>query len=204
MQESHECELLASAALEKLLEMARELDGQRAEEAAESLGEFGVRLRELSMGLEREFWRMKLQLMDEDAEGIVINGVRFRRVRGKFKKEYETPAGGVSVQRSVYRPRGGHGGKMAVPLEMRTGMVGGRWVPRAAQIASSFVGAKSVREARGLLKLTGTMGPSVASLDRVTKLVGEKLEGEVYFWGIDDSEILRCDPFRTLEEVEMS
>ncbi len=74
MQESHESRLLASPAFKNLLKMAKELDNQSAEEATETLSSFGLQLREVSMSLERELLVMKLKLLDEDAEGIIVEG----------------------------------------------------------------------------------------------------------------------------------
>ena len=33
----------------------------------------------MSVELEREFWKMKLQAMDEDAAGIITHSVRFQK-----------------------------------------------------------------------------------------------------------------------------
>jgi hypothetical protein len=69
---------------------------------------------------------------------VTIEGEVYRQVV-RCEETYTSAAGPVRVMRSLYR-RLGKGERTLCPLELRAGIVEGRWTPLAARQAA-FVGA---------------------------------------------------------------
>lgn len=175
MSGSHKFEISTNKTFKALEEAVKARMSLGKGEGAEGQAAFEVELRRLTMALEREIHEADFVRMDEDADGIIFNGKRYRKQRDKACGDYQSTAGRLRVPRTVYRERGGRGGETICPLELRLGLVKG-WTPTAAQLASEFVAQVPMREAARMLAKTGTLEPSMADLDRVTKVVGEAWE----------------------------
>ncbi|MCP4447224.1 MAG: hypothetical protein GY811_18025, partial [Myxococcales bacterium] len=81
------------------------------------------------MGVEREFVAEELSRADVDAEAIEVDGVEYRRaVRSQGR--YQTAAGEVAVERTLYRSRkNGQDGNCFAALDRNLGIMDGRWTP---------------------------------------------------------------------------
>ena len=62
-----------------------------------------------------------------------------------------------------------------VALELRAGIIGGHWTPRAAHQASFLVAHMTPREGAETLRELGNMNPSKSSLDRLPKQLSKPL-----------------------------
>ena len=155
MQGSHDFDFSASPAFHFLTDLLSERFSLPAAEAASEQPAFEQDLRRAMAAVEREVHVADFTRLDVEVEGIVVNEKRYRLRAEKTVGTYDTIAGTIEVERSVYRQRGGHGGETICPLEMRLGLVDGRWTLRAAEIASRFMAAGPSKESAELLGLTG-------------------------------------------------
>lgn len=118
----------------------------------------------------------ELARFDIDVELVLIDGAPHRRVL-RCEETYFATSGPVRVERSLYSTR--RPGERAVcPLELRAGIVDGRWTPLAAQQAAFAVAHLTPQEAEDLFKRLGNMTPSKSSFDRLPKALGEVWEGQ--------------------------
>jgi len=185
MKESRTSSFKTSSAMAMLYQLIKARDEQSAAEAARTQPEFELELHERIRALECELIQSDMDQLDVSAPGIKVDGQRYRR-KGKTTKEYMTIAGKVRVERTVYEPRGGHGGKTISPFEMRLGMVNGHWTQAAANVASLYMSSLPSKEAAKLLAKSGNMQPSASHLDRLPKYINaiweenrEKLEAAI-------------------------
>lgn len=99
--------------------------------------------------------QMAVAMKRADTEGseVAIEGQRWgnRRV---YAHEYETVFGPVSLERAVYQQSGR--GRVAVPMDLRLGVVEGRYTPRLARIATRALASMPEHEAAELLAEVGT------------------------------------------------
>jgi hypothetical protein len=117
----------------------------------------------------------ELARLDVDLPAVTIEGEVYRQVV-RCEETYTSAAGPVRVMRSLYR-RGGEGKRTLCPLELRAGMVEGRFTPLAARQAA-FVVAHLTQEGEDLFREVGNMTPSKSSLDRLPKQLSEHWEAE--------------------------
>jgi hypothetical protein len=174
----HDFDVAATPEMEQFLALVTRRMALSPEEAARSQPDFERALREHTLALERRVHRADLTRLDVDVHGIVLDGVRYRSRREKSVGRYTTLAGVVEVERTTYRQRGGHGGETVAPLELRLGLVDGRWTPAAAEAACAFMASVPSKEAAGLLKAAGSMTPSASHLDRLPKRVNDVWEAD--------------------------
>ncbi len=85
--------------------------------------------------------------------------------------------GPVVVMRTLYR-RGRGEERTLCPLELRAGIIEGRWTPLAARQAAFVVAHLTPQEGEDLFRELGNMTPSKSSLDRLPKQLSEHWEGE--------------------------
>lgn len=146
---------LAKGPVEDLEAFEREMHGMFAAAEAEALSE-------------------ELARFDLDVPVVEINGVAHRQVL-RCEETYFGSAGPIRVERSLYSTR--QPGERAVcPLELRAGLVDGRWTPLAAQQAAFAVAHLTPQEAEVLFEKLGNMTPSKSTLDRLPKALGEVWE----------------------------
>ena len=82
------------------------------------------------------------------------------------------------MERSLYATRTGAGEHAACPLELRAGIVEGKWTPRAAKQALWFVANLTPGAVEELYQRLGGLMPSKTSLDRLPKRVSGRWEAE--------------------------
>ena len=104
---------------------------------------------------------------------IVVGGVVHRRVM-QSGTTYHACCGDVNVTRTLYRS--GPEEPCISPVELRAGIVAGRWTPTAALQATWAVAHLTPQDAANMFEMVGCMVPSKSSLDRLPKAVSERWE----------------------------
>ncbi len=163
---------LAMDKLRRFLEERR-----KAGKPATSFEQFEDELHRVVSEVECEAVGEELERHDVEAPLVEIDGVPHRRVV-RCEETYFSPAGPVRVERSLYATRAGVGEHAACPLELRAGIVEGKWTPRAAKQALWFVANLTPGAVEELYQRLGGLMPSKTSLDRLPKRVSGRWEAE--------------------------
>lgn len=156
----------------------RALDGFRRELAEldpEELDcvELESRLQEVLNGVGRACMSEVFERADTKVAELEYAGQRWGNRRESTGK-YWTVFGEVKQVRSIYSKGGG--GRVLVPLELRLGMVEGRYTPRMGRIMTRAIALTTASEAAELLKETGVAQVSKATLDRIPKAIAARYE----------------------------
>ena len=142
-------------------------------------GRFEHELQERVLAVAREEMAAELAKHDIDQPVVKIDGVVHRRVV-RSEQEYWGLAGRFRVKRSLYSTREGE--PAACPMELRAGIVDGRWTPWAAEVAAWVVTHMTPQDAEDLFARMGGLSPSKSSLDRLPKALGERWEAGREDW----------------------
>ena len=176
--------LLHSPAAQLLVEF---MAGRREKWAEQSglsglndLQEFEQELHGLVMALECELMSEELGRYDVTAEEIEVDGKVYRQ-GVSLPETYMTAAGRVAVERHLYYAVG-EKGKGICPLELRCGIIGGYFTPRAARQGAFAMAHLTPGESETLLAEMGNMRPSRSSLDRLTKVISPEWESRRVTW----------------------
>lgn len=137
-------------------------------------------LHEQIMAVERELLAEELARYDVTAEQIEVDGKTYRPTLTS-SETYLTSAGEVTITRHLYRPAG-RGSKTICPLELRTGIIGGYWTPRAARQAAFVVAHVTPGQGEAVFDEMGGMRPSRCSLDRLPKTLSPHWEAQRQEW----------------------
>ena len=118
---------------------------------------------------------MKTLLVAADTKGpeVIIDGARWGKW-GRTRGEYTTLFGAVSLERSTYQLHGR--GSVAVPLDLRLGIMEGRYTPSVARIMAHAVGLMPEADAERFLAETGVAVVSVSTLHRVPRKIAARYE----------------------------
>jgi hypothetical protein len=162
----------ARSAFDKLVEFLKDRQGKPFTGDFEAFErEFWERVR----GLGREVFAEELAKADVDREAVVIEGKIHRRVL-RSEAEYMTTAGPVKVERTLYKDRSKPWELSVAAFDLRMGVIGGFWLPSAAEQGVWLVSQMTPLLAEEALKRVGNMVPSKSSLDRLPKEVGQRWE----------------------------
>jgi hypothetical protein len=142
-----------------------------------SFADFEKGLHAKIMDLEREMLAEEMARADVDQDAVVVDGITYRRVV-RCEETYVSAAGPVRVERTLYKDRGDEAGRAICPMELRLGVVEGRWTPLAAQQAIWVVAQLTPQRAEELFARVGNMTPSKSSLDRLPKALSARWEEE--------------------------
>ena len=149
MEILHKNEHLPSPALEQLGQFVRQRSQQWTDQGEEPDFEaFERELHEHMMALERELIAEELARYDVDVERVEVAGTVYRQSLTSTET-YLSAAGPVTVARHLYRPAG-RSTQSICPLELRAGLVGGLFTPRAARHGAFVVAHLTPREAAAL------------------------------------------------------
>jgi hypothetical protein len=156
----------------------RELDGfrqdvQELEPEELDCNELERRLQEVLNGIGRSCMQEVLERADTKAPMVEYGGQRWGN-RRESPGTYETRFGELKLSRSIYS-RGG-GGPVLVPLELRLGLVEGRYTPGLGRIITRAKGLMTAREAAEFLREVGVAQVSESTLDRLPKAVAARYE----------------------------
>ena len=165
-----------TTALDRLVAAVKARSKERKPSA--DFAEFERELHEQVMGVERELIAAELARADVDADVVEIDGASYRKAVRSIG-HYQTAAGVVHVERTLYRNRsGGSGGRCVAALDLQVGVVEERWTPLAAKQASWIVAHMTPAQGEELLHRLGNMTPSKSSLERLPKGISEHWEAE--------------------------
>ncbi|MCA1606548.1 MAG: hypothetical protein LC775_14020 [Acidobacteria bacterium] len=176
MRVSHECtaRVTPESAAERLQAF---IAGRRSsKKPCEDMECFERELHEYVAAVEREVLAEELARLEVDLPAVTIEGEVYRQVV-RCEESYMSAAGPVRVMRSLYR-RLGERERTVCPLELRAGMVEGRWTPLAARQAAFVVAHLTPQEGEDLFQELGNMSPSKSSLDRLPKQLSRHWEAE--------------------------
>lgn len=127
-----------------------------------------------------------LQHADVKAPEVTVNGKRWG-ARREVPRTYYFKFGEVKVSRSVYSPSGG--GPVMVPLELRLGMIEGRYSPQVAKLLCRIAAVMTPEEGATVLEDAGVAKLSSSTLKRLPKAVAARWE----LSRVEFNEQLRCD-----------
>ena len=108
---------------------------------------------------EREVLGELLDSLDVTVASVEIGDRRYHRVLNSTGT-YTTAVWAVKVRRTLYRRARE---RAVVPMELRVGMIEGRWTPLAVRQASCVVAQMTPKEDETLLLELGNMAPSKSS-----------------------------------------
>jgi hypothetical protein len=130
-------------------------------------------VRALSEARGRELMVAALRRADTEASEVEIDGQRWgnRRVE---RGEYQTMFGPVTLDRSTYQRAGR--GHVAVPLELRLGMVEGRYTPKMARVLTRAIAVTTEQEGAAFLAELGTAMVSSSTLNRIPRAIAARYE----------------------------
>lgn len=141
---------------------------------------FECDLHTLVMALECEMVGEELGRYDTSAKEIEVDGKVYGR-RVILPETYLTAAGRVKIERHLYYPSDDKGESIC-PLELRSGIIGGYFTPRAARQGAFAMAHLTAGESEALLSEIGNMQPSRSSLDRLTKVLSPHWEAHRADW----------------------
>jgi len=160
-----------TATLEKLREFV-ETHRMKDKIGPQAFADFERELHRRFLQAERDIIAHEMARFDTDADAVLIEGKVHRRVL-RQKQTYETSAGEVVVERTLYKDRTDAEGRSVSPMELTLGVVGGFWTPRAAQQALWVVTQMTPQKSAELFERAGNMTPSKSSLQRLPSLVAD-------------------------------
>src|SRR5664279_6085273 len=181
MELSHTEQNLHSAAAQRLsafIEQRRAGFGKETH----NFERFEQELHLLVMALEGELVGEELSRYDLSAEEIEVEGKAYR-VGMTMPETYVCAAGLVTVNRHLYQLTHEEG-KSICPLELRVGIVGGYFTPRAARLGAFVMAHLTAGEREALFGEVGNMQPSRSSLDRLPKELTPHWEEHRVGWEI--------------------
>ena len=179
MEFCHENSILQSPAIQRLEQFILEWQAQW-EEGTPDFEQYEHKLHEYIMAIEREFLKVELARYDVTAKQIEVDGKRYRYTLTS-SETYLTSAGPITITRNRYRPSG-RGSKSICPLELRAGIIGGYWTPRAARLGAFAMAHMTPGESEKMFDEQGGMKPSRSSLDRLPKTLSPHWETHRQAW----------------------
>jgi hypothetical protein len=145
----------------------------------ECLDAFERELYARALAVARDEMAAELAKFDVDVPVVEIDGVVHRRVL-RAEETYWGLAGPFRVERSLYSKRDGD--RASCPMELKAGIVDGRWTPWAAEVAAWTVTHLTPQDAENLFARMGGLSPSKSSLDRLPKALSERWEAGREHW----------------------
>jgi len=131
------------------------------------------RLHEQLNALGRALMKEVFERADATSSEVEISGGAWGN-RQVTRGTYTTVFGEVSVNRSTYQQRGR--GRVAIPLDLRLGIVEGSYTPRMARIMGRAVGLMPEHDAEALLHEIGVAMVSVSTLHRIPRAIAARYE----------------------------
>lgn len=148
----------------------------RTDDYAASEHELASRVSEM----EASALALMLGELDETADRITVDGSTYRRLDPPYSETYAGLRAGVRVRRHLYRLTGQRNGPTIVPMELRAGVVEGRYTPAAAVGLAHMNQAMPSREADEVAHSLGVLPYSRSAQHRGGTAMGERwasLEG---------------------------
>jgi len=121
----------------------------------------------------RELMAATMTKADTTAPEVEIDGAPWG-ARQVTTGEYFTLFGWVTLERSVYQQSGR--GRVAVPMDLRLGIVEGAYTPRVARIVTRATAVMTDEEASELLAEVGAAAVSKSTISRVSRAMTARYE----------------------------
>ncbi len=120
-------------------------------------------VQELANEFGRGLMREAFEIANATSSEVTVSGETwgFQRV---YTGTYETTFGEVRVARSTYQQKGK--GRALIPLDLRLGIVEGRYTPLVSRIANRALGSMPTHEGEALLQEIGVCVLSRSTLHR--------------------------------------
>lgn len=131
------------------------------------------RVQQVAHGIARALMKEVFERADVKQPEVTVNGVRWGNRRDS-KAIYTTLFGDVEVVRGVFSRPGG--GPVAVPLELRLGLVEGRYTPAVARALTRAKASMPAQEAAELLEQLGVAAVSVSTIHRIPQAIAARYE----------------------------
>ena len=148
----------------RMRELGEELGRLKADEVDVDVVE--GRVLEMAKAWGRAQMAIAMKRADATEPEVDIHGERWGN-RRETPHDYETLFGTVPLERAVYQQSGR--GRVAVPLDLRLGMVEGTYTPRLARIATRALASMPEQEAADLLGEVGTATLSNSTIGRLSR-----------------------------------
>jgi hypothetical protein len=130
-------------------------------------------VRALTEARGRELIAEALKRADTAGAEVEIDGVRWGNRRLQ-RGEYHSMFGVVHVERSTYQQAGR--GRVAVPLDLRLGIVEGRYTPKMARVLTRAIAVTTEQEGAEFLAELGTAMASSSTLNRIPRAIAARYE----------------------------
>jgi len=156
-----------------LAEFRREIAGM--DRAGMDLLAIEQRVQELTNAYGKGLMEKVMRRADATEPQITIAGSQWGN-RRMTRATYATIFGDVEIERSTYQ-QGGRG-RVAVPLELRLGIVEGAYTPRVARILTKAVALMPESEAADFLSEVGVAKVSKSTLHRVPRAMASRYEAQ--------------------------
>ena len=179
MKLSHTGLDLHSAAAERLNAFIKQRREQFGEER-HNFERFEEELHGLIMALEGELVGEELRRYDLSAEEIEVGG-KVYQVGMVVPETYLCAAGLVTLERHLYH-LAKEEGKSICPLELKVGIIGGYFTPRAGRQGAFVMAHLTSGESEAVFGEIGNMRPSRSSLDRLPKELSPHWEQHRVEW----------------------
>jgi hypothetical protein len=160
-------------ALQAVTDFRRDLD--RTPVAKLDLVEQERRVQQVVNAVGRALMGEVLGHADVRQSEVTINGKRWGNRRDS-EAPYTTLFGEVRVSRGIYSQPGG--GPVMVPMELRLGIVEGRYTPCTARVLCRAMASMPAEEAAGLLREAGVATVNESTLNRIPKAIAARYETE--------------------------
>jgi hypothetical protein len=121
----------------------------------------------------REMLSEAMKRADTQAPEVEIDGQRWGN-RRRQKATYQGLFGAVEVERSTYQQAGR--GRVAIPMDLRLGMVEGAYTPVMARVLTRGVAVMTEEEACGFLGEVGLAAVSKSTLSRIPRAIAARHE----------------------------
>lgn len=155
----------------QMRELSEELEGLESD--AVDLEVVERRVQELANAWGRVQMARAMKGADTDAPEVDIDGQRWGN-RRLHPGEYHTVFGPVVLERSVYQQSGR--GRVAIPMDLRLGIVEGMYTPRMGRIATRAIALMPEEEAAQFLAEVGTATLSNSTLGRLPRAIAARYE----------------------------
>lgn len=154
---------------------------KRTEDFRVSEAELGAHLAKL----EGQCQGLMLGALDETAERIQVGGKFYRKMKPAYPQSYTGLRAEVRVERHLYREVGIHNAPTIVPLELRAGIVEGRFTPAAAVGMAHLAQAAPSREADEIARSLGVLPCSRSAHQRGGVAIGVRWASLEADWSSD-------------------
>jgi hypothetical protein len=131
------------------------------------------RVQEMVHELGRELMAEVFRRADTTTSEVHISGALWGNQQ-RSSAPYMTMFGEIRIERSTYQRQGR--GRVAVPMELRLGVVEGRYTPKVSRIMSRGVGLMPLEDAEGFLAEVGVAKVSVSTLHRIPRNMAARYE----------------------------